>query len=228
MNQLEKPTKYREYYKKLKQIDDNYEKVLQYVQNELPNDEDYQKLDNDDKEQLIQEHLTFFPRLDGTEMYSRQDMQVTPPDILITNFSMLSVMLMRKIEDDIWDKTKEWLDADENNVFHVIVDELHLNRGTAGTEQAYLLRMLYKRLGRSPQTHPRQIRVLASSASLEDNDEGRRFVADFFDIDHDEINDDNLFRIIEGQNVTTNPFNGEGKLPTPLFADISEKLECQK
>ena len=222
-----KAYKVQEYYKKLKQIDDNYEKVLQYVQNELPNDEDYQNLDDDDKEQLIQEHLTFFPRLDGTEMYSRQDMQVTPPDILITNFSMLSVMLMRKIEDDIWDKTKEWLDADENNVFHIIVDELHLNRGTAGTEQAYLLRMLYKRLGRSPQTHPRQIRVLASSASLEDNDEGRQFVANFFDIDRDETNDDNLFRIIEGHNVITNPFNGESKLPTPLFADISESWNAR-
>ena len=217
-----KANKVQEYYKKLKQIDDNYEKVLQYVQNELPNDEDYKNLDDDDKEQLIQEHLTFFPRLDGTEMYSRQDMQVTPPDILITNFSMLSVMLMRKIEDDIWDKTKEWLDADKNNVFHIIVDELHLNRGTAGTEQAYLLRMLYKRLGRSPQTQPRQIRVLASSASLEDNVEGRQFVANFFDINRDEVNNDNRFRIIEGHNVTTNPFNGEGKLPTPLFADISE------
>ena len=46
----------------------------------------------------------FFPRLDGAEMRCRWDMQDHPPDILITNFSMLSVMLMRDTDSGIFEK----------------------------------------------------------------------------------------------------------------------------
>jgi ATP-dependent helicase YprA (DUF1998 family) len=51
----------------------------------------------------------YFPRLDGGEMWSRWDMQETPPDILITNYSMLNIMMMRSIEDNIFEQTKAWL-----------------------------------------------------------------------------------------------------------------------
>ena len=44
----------------------------------------------------------FFPRLDGGEMWSRWDMQDAPPDVLITNYSMLNIMLMRDIEAPIF------------------------------------------------------------------------------------------------------------------------------
>ena len=84
----------------------------------------------------------FYPSLNGAEMRSRWDMQESPPDILITNYSMLSIMMMRKIEDGIFKKTRDWLAKDKNNIFHLIVDELHLYRGTAGAEVAYLIRLL--------------------------------------------------------------------------------------
>ena len=103
----------------------------------------------------------FFPRLTGSEMYSRWDMQEAPPDILITNYSMLSIMLMREADQGIFEKTKEWLKRD-GSIFHLIVDELHLYRGTAGTEVAYLLRLLLMRLGISPDSP--KLRVFASSA----------------------------------------------------------------
>lgn len=109
----------------------------------------------------------FFPRLDGAEMRSRWDMQDAPPDILITNFSMLSVALMREVEHPIFEQTRKWLEHD-GSVFHLIVDELHLYRGTAGTEVAYLLRLLLDRLGLRPGDP--KLRVLASSASLKAND----------------------------------------------------------
>ena len=38
----------------------------------------------------------FFPSMDGGEMWSRWDMQDHPPDVLITNYSMLNIMLMRE------------------------------------------------------------------------------------------------------------------------------------
>lgn len=208
--------KVRDFYKSVKNIEDNYEKVRKYILEDLPNEDFFKNLPDDKKQEIIDDHLNFFPRLDGTEMYSRQDMQVTPPDIMITNFSMLSIMLMREVEDSIWEKTRKWLDADPSNVFHVIVDELHLNRGTAGTEQAYLLRMLYKRFGRKADSN--QIQILASTASLEDEGEGRRFVKDFFDIPN---NDDARLKIIPGEEVSTNVYEGNDKLSPDVFVQVS-------
>ena len=120
----------------------------------------------------------FFPRLDGAEMRSRWDMQDSPPDILITNFSMLSIMLMRDADSGIFDRTRRWL-AQDGSVFHLIVDELHLYRGTSGSEVAYLLRLLLNRLGLRP-GHPK-LKILASSASLEPQDaDSLRFLSEFF------------------------------------------------
>jgi DEAD/DEAH box helicase domain-containing protein len=110
----------------------------------------------------------FFPRLDGGEMWSRWDMQEAPPDIFITNYSMLNIMLMRDIEAPIFDMTRLWLEDNPSNVFHLVVDELHTYRGTPGTEVGYILRVLYDRLGLHPD-HP-QLRILASSASLGDDE----------------------------------------------------------
>lgn len=120
----------------------------------------------------------FFPRLDGAEMRCRWDMQDCPPDILITNYSMLSIMLMRDADASIFERTKHWLKQD-GSVFHLIVDELHLYRGTAGTEVAYLLRLLLHRLGLKPGDP--KLRVLASSASLEKEDaDSLAFLSQFF------------------------------------------------
>lgn len=106
-------------------------------------------------------------------------MQDAPPDILITNYSMLNVMLMREIETPIFDLTRQWLAADTANVFHLVVDELHSYRGTPGTEVAYILRVLYERLGIHPD-HP-QLRILASSASLgEDDAHAQEYLRQFF------------------------------------------------
>lgn len=125
-----------------------------------------------------EEVISFFPRLDGSEMHNRWDMQETPPDLLITNFSMLSIMLMREADAGIFEKTRRWLQQ-EHAIFHLVLDELHLYRGTAGTEVAYLLRLLLDRLGLRP-GHP-QLRVLASSASLDPQDKASlKFLSDFF------------------------------------------------
>ncbi len=88
----------------------------------------------------------YFPAMDGAEMWSRWDIQDHPPDILITNYSMLNIMLMRTVESGIFEQTRRWLEADEGHIFHLVVDELHSYRGTPGTEVAYLLRVLLDRL----------------------------------------------------------------------------------
>lgn len=120
----------------------------------------------------------FVPSLDGAELNSRWDMVDFPPDILITNYSMLNVMLLREAENNFFESTREWLE-DPQNVFTLVVDELHTYRGTAGTEVAYLLRNFMARLGLDQK--PEQIKILASSASL-DRQHDTEFVEQFFNL----------------------------------------------
>ena len=120
----------------------------------------------------------FFQNVDGAEMWSRWDMQDAPPDILITNYSMLNIMLMRAIEAPIFDQTRAWLAGSRNRTFHLVVDELHAYRGTPGTEVAYLLRALLDRLGLTPDSD--QLRIISSSASLESGQAGLKYLEEFF------------------------------------------------
>ena len=167
----------------------------------------------------------FFQRLDGAEMRSRWDMQDSPPDILITNFSMLSVMMMRECDASVFEKTRAWLaaeDVDEarreeeksNRIFHLIIDELHLYRGTIGAEVAYLLRLLLYKLGLHP-SHP-QLKIMASSASLEATDpESMNFLNDFFGT--------NEFDIIEGSLSPNPPVPTDAPaLPIDVFSFLAD------
>jgi ATP-dependent helicase YprA (DUF1998 family) len=135
----------------------------------------------------------FVPQLNGAEMRSRWDMSAAPPDILITNYSMLNVMLLRERDGHFFDSTRRWLD-DERHRFTLVIDELHLYRGTAGTEVAYLLRALKHRLGL---THrPEQLRVLAASASL-DPARDAIYLQDFFGLPAE------TFEFIPGETIAS-------------------------
>jgi len=123
----------------------------------------------------------FLSSTDGAEMRSRWDMQASAPDVLITNYSMLNIMLLRKIDQPVIDQTRTWLEADPANVFHLVVDELHMYRGTAGTEVAYLVRNLLHRLGLTPDSP--QVRFFATSASLGSGTEAAQFLSGFFGAD---------------------------------------------
>ena len=136
----------------------------------------------------------FFPRMDGGEMWSRWDMQDHPPDILITNYSMMNIMLMRSMEMPIFDLTRQWLEADRSRLFHLVVDELHTYRGTPGTEVAYLIRVLLDRLGLPPDSN--QLRIIASSASLTGDAPASIIWKAFFGRDR------SRFQIIGGNTVT--------------------------
>ena len=162
----------------------NEEKSRSINKNKLEVLSDHLKRREEEQNQLKnhpkKEYLQYcFPTLNRAEMRSRWDMQNHPPDILITNYSMLSIMMMRKIDESIFKKTKDWLAKNKNHIFHLIVDELHLYRGTAGAEIAYLIRLLFHRLGLTPDSP--QLRILASSASLEkDEQKSLEFLKDFF------------------------------------------------
>ena len=120
-----------------------------------------------------------FPDPRRGELLTRWDMLASPPDILVTNYSMTNVMLMREREAPIFDATRRWLAADPDRCFTLVVDELHAYRGTQGTEVAFIVRSLLRRLGLAPDS--RQLRILATSASL-DGESGREFAQQFFGV----------------------------------------------
>lgn len=150
---------------------------------------------------------------DSAELNTRSEMKCYPPDIMITNYSMLNVMLMRKEEDIFFDSTKEWLKSDPNNVFTLIVDELHTYRGTSGTEVAYIIKILLDRLGITADSP--QVKFIASSASMEKNDESYQFLSDFF-----AVSDKSKFSIISDP---TNTEIAKENLP-PIDIALLDKI----
>lgn len=152
------------------------------------------------------EILSYFQDPQGSEMWSRWDMHDHPPDILITNYSMLNIMLMRRLESTVFEQTRDWLASDRNrNLFHLIVDELHTYRGTPGTEVGYLLRAFLDRLDLAPDSP--QLRIIATSASMEKDDpHSREYLEQFFGRDR------RSFRFIDGNKAT---FPSGGAIPRP-------------
>jgi ATP-dependent helicase YprA (DUF1998 family) len=99
-----------------------------------------------------------------TELVTRDEVQRAPPDLLVTNYSMLEYMLMRPIERTIFDKTAEWLKKNPSETFLVVLDEAHLYRGAPGAEVGLLLRRLRARLGIGVE----RLQVICATASFDD------------------------------------------------------------
>ena len=140
-------------------------------------EDDWGKLSNELKE------TGFWPRPDSPEMLNRWDMQVAPPDILVTNYSMLEYMLVRPIEYPIFQKTREWLESNPGAQVTLVLDEAHTYTGAPGTEVAHLIRRLKERFGLH--NGSRQFRGIATTASLPEalssTGEILKFVSDLFD-----------------------------------------------
>lgn len=149
---------------------------------------------------VSQELLTQFADPTQGEMLVRWDMVADPPDILVTNYSMLNAMLMRDIEEPLFAKTRKWLKG--GGTFTLVVDELHLYRGTAGSEVAMIVRSLLSRLGLEPDSP--NLRCIATSASLTDDGNGLGFLEGFFGVDKES------FHVTAGR-----PRELTGRLPIP-------------
>jgi DEAD/DEAH box helicase domain-containing protein len=68
----------------------------------------------------------------------RNVLRQSPPDILLTNYKMLDLLLMRPADARLWD------DAD---LQYLVLDELHSYDGAQGSDVACLIRRLKARLG---------------------------------------------------------------------------------
>jgi DEAD/DEAH box helicase domain-containing protein len=145
-----------------------------------------------------------FPDPRQGEMLTRWDMIATPPDILVTNYPMLNIMLMREFEQPLFDKTRRWIQS--GGVFTLVVDELHLYRGTTGSEVAMIVRSLLARLGLEPGSP--QLRCIATSASLNADAAGLSYLEGFFGVDR------RSFYVTAGQ----------AREPTALLPIVPDKL----
>ncbi len=108
-----------------------------------------------------------------SELLTRHETQVAPPDLLVTNYSMLEYMLMRPIERPIFDRTREWLESNPDDTFLVVLDEAHLYRGAGGAEVGLLIRRLRDRLGITKD----RLQVICATASFRDYEYAREFGA---------------------------------------------------
>ena len=110
-------------------------------------------------------------RVMRVQAISREEIWKSPPQILITNYSMLEHMLMRpKERGDIFESSKHFS--------MLILDEAHTYTGSTGTEVAMLLRRFKLAMGIDVSG---RIQAIATSASLGDPREAgiRKKVCDF-------------------------------------------------
>ncbi|MFI9585372.1 DEAD/DEAH box helicase [Streptomyces sp. NPDC052236] len=91
-------------------------------------------------------------------MTRREEMRISPPDVLITNYKMLDLLLQRGEDLPLWQ------DAD---ITYVVLDEFHTYDGAQGTDVAMLLRRLAAATGQSRPGRPLGgICPVATSATL--------------------------------------------------------------
>lgn len=119
------------------------------------------------------EFVRAIARPNDSELITRHEVQAAPPDLLVTNYSMLEYMLMRPIERSIFDATKAWLERNPNEKFLIILDEAHLYRGAGGAEVGLLIRRLTDRLGVSSD----RIQAICATASFGDSQYAKKFGA---------------------------------------------------
>ena len=140
----------------------------------LCNETESSKMKGPPKADLVNEATS---RVLRVQAISREEIWKSPPQILITNYSMLEHMLMRpKERAEIFDNSK--------HLSMLILDEAHTYSGSTGTEVAMLLRRFKLSMGIEKSG---QIQAIATSASLGDSrQEGIKqkvcaFAKDLFD-----------------------------------------------
>ncbi len=115
-------------------------------------------------------------RRPSNEIISRERIRENPPNILLTNYSMLEYLLLRPEDAPLFSDTfgRNWR--------HIAIDEVHVYSGARGTEIAYLLRRLKARIESETGSLPK-LHCYATSATIgseKDMPKVARFAQDLF------------------------------------------------
>lgn len=105
------------------------------------------------------------------ELAYREEIRRTPPNILLTNFSMLEYLLLRPNDSPLFDR------PNAGTWTYLVLDEAHQYRGAMGIEMAMLIRRLKQRL--REEGCENTLRCIATSASLVNGDHDIPAVAKF-------------------------------------------------
>lgn len=119
--------------------------------------------------------LELYRKMEGTtppvnELISRQQMQATPPNILLTNYAMLEYLLLRPEDHEIFNgpHSSKWR--------FIVADEAHTYDGAHGVEVSMLLRKLRERVDPN-----KQIITIGTTATIGGTSvEKQRFAENFF------------------------------------------------
>jgi hypothetical protein len=105
------------------------------------------------------------------ELRYRYEMQQRPPDILVTNFTMLEYMLLRNDDRKLFG---------EPDLFKfLILDEVHSYRGTTGMEVSTLLSRFRNYLSRTSSSKLTSYVCIGTSATLSSEPDAREKMAQF-------------------------------------------------
>jgi hypothetical protein len=127
-------------------------------------------------EQLVAARLkTDIPNL----LNHREQIRTSPPQVLITNFSMLEYLLERPVDAPIFENAR---------LKFLVLDEAHAYRGIQATEIAFLVRRLKDRLGIQNLTCIATSATLGKQGDTESETKVRRFASDLFGEDFSEPN----------------------------------------
>ena len=155
------------------------------------------------------------------EIISREKIRKEPPNILLTNYSMLEYLLLRPEDAPLFGK------AFGGNWRHIAIDEAHVYSGALGTEIAYLLRRLKARI-ESETSEPTHLHCYATSATIgspEEKPKVASFAQDLFGepFSNEEINLD----IVTGEIDRPQDALDEkpwGALPLATWIDLRKLL----
>lgn len=142
------------------------------------------------------------------ELVAREQMQVEPPHILITNYAMLEYLLLRP-------KDTAFFDCDTWRF--IALDEAHIYDGASGIEIAMLLRRVKERV---VQSKPGRVRCIATSATIGGDVQAvARYAGELFGEHFD--GDD----VIQGQRVNMAELAESWGEPEPnLYASLAQAL----
>ena len=155
----------------------HYEDRLREVIEEQLADEELTQRERQRKvDQLLEEELAREPK---NRLNHREAIRANPPQILITNFSMLEYLMERPVDAPIFKNTR---------LKFLVLDEAHSYRGVQATEIAFLVQRLKDRLNLEKLTSIATSATLGKPDDPESKSKVRKFARELFGEDFSESN----------------------------------------